>query len=122
MRFGGQTQRLFGESAYIRGDLDALESWDPRAFESHLESTWLVGEIGLDRRGDQRLQEKVLDELLSITSEGPWVLSIHSSGRQGAAPLNFYGAGLCSVPRSYIGSPAVKANLRPLLKSAATSQ
>lgn len=66
------------------GRPDALESWDPRAFESHLESTWLVGEIGLDRRGDQNLQEKVLDELLSITSEGPWVLSIHSSGRQGA--------------------------------------
>lgn len=63
------------------GRADALMAWDAAEFEAQLRRTYLVGEVGLDRRGPADLQTDVLRSLLERTADSPCILSIHSTGR-----------------------------------------
>jgi TatD DNase family protein len=62
----------------------ALSAFDPRRFRSTLRETCLIGEIGLDRRGDLERQRYVLSHILSAVQDQQVLLSLHSTGRTAA--------------------------------------
>ncbi|MDX3854226.1 TatD family hydrolase [Streptomyces sp. AK02-01A] len=62
----------------------ALSAFDPRRFHSTLRETCLIGEIGLDRRGDLERQRYVLSRILSAVQDQQVLLSLHSTGRTAA--------------------------------------
>jgi len=57
----------------------ALDDWDSDDFVKLLASTFLVGEIGLDRRGSRDQQLAILEQVLALSSGK--LVSVHSSGR-----------------------------------------
>ncbi|NOW00184.1 TatD DNase family protein [Isoptericola chiayiensis] len=59
----------------------ARAAWDAEQFKELIGSFALVGEIGLDRRGgDFPRQRSILKEILSVVSDEPVLVSVHSSG------------------------------------------
>jgi len=59
----------------------ARDGWNPEQFRVLLDSFALVGEIGLDDRGDNFAQQRsIFKELLTLVRGQPMLLSIHSSG------------------------------------------
>lgn len=59
----------------------ALDDYDEETFAKALPYFALIGEIGLDRRGDLQQQQAVLDSILGACHQQPVVLSMHSTGR-----------------------------------------
>ena len=59
----------------------ARDEWNPEQFRVLLDSFALVGEIGLDDRGDNFAQQRsIFKEILALVRDQPVLLSIHSSG------------------------------------------
>lgn len=63
------------------GKPDALADYDEETFKRAIAHFGLVGEVGLDRRGDKTLQQEVFESILRISAEQPVLISIHSTGR-----------------------------------------
>lgn len=63
------------------GRPEALARYDPRQFRCVASRFAAVGEVGLDRRGAQRKQEQVFDDVLKACAELPVLISVHSTGR-----------------------------------------
>lgn len=63
------------------GRADALADWNPADFERQLQDGYLVGEVGLDRRGPAELQTRVFRAVLERTSQSAALVSVHSVGR-----------------------------------------
>lgn len=61
----------------------ARTSYSPDKFRRLLPRFALVGEVGLDRRGDRGEQEQILSDVLDACTERPVLISIHSTGRVG---------------------------------------
>lgn len=61
----------------------ALNDFDQRQFRSTLQKTCLIGEVGLDRRGNLEQQRSVLAQILLAAQGEPVLLSLHSTGRTG---------------------------------------
>jgi TatD DNase family protein len=59
----------------------ALDDYDEVTFAKALPYFGLVGEVGLDRRGNLTQQRAVLDSILSVCQHEPVLLSLHSTGR-----------------------------------------
>lgn len=59
----------------------ALDEYDEGLFARAVPHFAVIGEIGLDRRGDQEKQRAVLKSILDVTHSEPVVLSLHSTGR-----------------------------------------
>jgi TatD DNase family protein len=67
----------------VRADREATarDGWNPEQFRVLLDSFSLVGEIGLDDRGDNFAQQRsIFKEILTLVRDQPVLLSIHSSG------------------------------------------
>ncbi|GAA3112791.1 TatD DNase family protein [Kribbella aluminosa] len=61
----------------------SLDKFDEETFRSSMSSFAVVGEVGLDRRGDQAAQHRVLSGVLRACSTEPVLISVHSTGRTG---------------------------------------
>jgi TatD DNase family protein len=61
----------------------ALATFDPVRFRVSLQQTCLIGEVGLDRRGDIERQQSVLTQILEASQDASVLLSLHSAGRTG---------------------------------------
>lgn len=59
----------------------AINDYDEEIFKRALPYFALIGEIGLDRRGDREQQRAVLDSILGLCQDEPVLLSLHSTGR-----------------------------------------
>ena len=59
----------------------ALKDFTPEDFMSTVGDAALIGEIGLDSRGDSDLQSRVFDAILIAIQPSPRLVSIHSTGR-----------------------------------------
>ncbi|MFF8036024.1 TatD family hydrolase [Streptomyces sp. NPDC016626] len=75
--------RLVWGSGAHPGLPEALTTFDPTQFRSSLQQTCLIGEVGLDRRGDLERQRTVLTKILEAAQDAPVLLSLHSTGRTG---------------------------------------
>lgn len=62
----------------------SVEGFDETAFAALISAFAVVGEVGLDRRGDQTAQRRVLDSVLQACSAEPVLISVHSAGRTSA--------------------------------------
>lgn len=60
---------------------EALGAYDENAFRRSLQYFSVVGEVGLDRRGDRAHQRAVFDSILGQCKGRPLLISIHSTGR-----------------------------------------
>lgn len=58
-----------------------IEQFNVDAFERSVEDFAVIGEIGLDRRGDRDAQNAVFRRILTAASDQPVLLSVHSTGR-----------------------------------------
>jgi TatD DNase family protein len=58
-----------------------VDSFDEDLFARALSGFALIGEVGLDRRGDSAAQSKVFRAVLSCATDQPVLLSVHSTGR-----------------------------------------
>lgn len=67
------------------GRADALHGFEHDRFVQLLKSFAVVGEVGLDKRGHADLQGSVFSRVLSLCSDQPVILSIHTAGRVNAA-------------------------------------
>lgn len=63
------------------GKPEALSEYDEETFQRAITHFALVGEVGLDRRGDKALQKTVFDSILKVSADKPVLMSIHSTGR-----------------------------------------
>jgi TatD DNase family protein len=63
------------------GKPDALVEYDEATFRRALDHFTLVGEVGMDPRGDRTLQREVFDSILGVCANQPVLISIHSTGR-----------------------------------------
>ncbi|MFF6880922.1 TatD family hydrolase [Streptomyces sp. NPDC012474] len=61
----------------------ALKAFNTQQFRTTLQQTCLIGEVGLDRRGNFETQRSVLAQILAAARDEPVILSVHSSGRTG---------------------------------------
>lgn len=59
----------------------SIESFSAAAFTSALDSFVLVGEVGLDRRGNLEAQAAALNNVLCACQDKPVLISVHSTGR-----------------------------------------
>lgn len=59
----------------------SVAGFDEPAFTSAVEAFAVVGEVGLDRRGDQAQQHRVLSAVLLACSTQSVLISVHSTGR-----------------------------------------
>jgi TatD DNase family protein len=62
----------------------ALAQFDVERFRRLVRKTALVGEVGLDRRGDQGRQSTVFESILQECRDQPILISVHSTGRTAA--------------------------------------
>jgi TatD DNase family protein len=60
---------------------ESLAEYDEDTFRRAITHFGLVGEVGLDRRGDKALQREVFDSILRVSADQPVLISIHSTGR-----------------------------------------
>ncbi|ROR38182.1 TatD family hydrolase [Kitasatospora cineracea] len=83
--FAGRRQdsTLVWGSGVHPGVAAALRDFQPQQFSSTLRTHCLIGEVGLDRRGDLQRQTQVLTEVLAAAKDEPVLLSLHSTGRTG---------------------------------------
>ncbi|HEY9411198.1 MAG TPA: TatD family hydrolase [Jiangellaceae bacterium] len=58
-----------------------VANFDGDAFERAVASFALIGEVGLDRRGDSASQTEMFRRVLQVASGQPVLLSVHSTGR-----------------------------------------
>ncbi len=58
-----------------------IEQFDGDAFELSIADFAIIGEIGLDRRGDPNAQSAMFGRILAAASGQPVLLSVHSTGR-----------------------------------------
>lgn len=63
------------------GKPEALAAYDEDTFRRALNHFTLVGEVGMDRRGDRALQREVFDSILTVCTNRHVLISIHSTGR-----------------------------------------
>lgn len=63
------------------GVADALGEFDEATFRRAVDYFAVVGEVGLDRRGDRDRQHEVFETVLRVCRDQPVLLSIHSTGR-----------------------------------------
>ncbi|PJM91340.1 TatD family hydrolase [Streptomyces sp. CB01373] len=75
--------RLVWGSGAHPGVPEALDAFDLKKFRASLQHSCLVGEIGLDRRGNLEQQRTVLAQILRAAHDQPVLLSLHSTGRTG---------------------------------------
>ena len=61
----------------------ALRDFQAQEFRSTVRTHCLIGEVGLDRRGDLQRQTQVLTDVLAAVKDEPVLLSLHSTGRTG---------------------------------------
>lgn len=59
----------------------SISSFNAVAFASALDSFAVVGEVGLDRRGDLEAQASVFSDVLRACKNQPVLISVHSAGR-----------------------------------------
>lgn len=59
----------------------SIASFDAAAFAAALDSFAVVGEVGLDRRGDLEAQGRVFSDVLRACQDQPVLISVHSTGR-----------------------------------------
>lgn len=59
----------------------SIASFNAAAFASALDSFAVVGEVGLDRRGDLEAQGRVFSDVLLACQGRPVLISVHSTGR-----------------------------------------
>lgn len=82
VRPGGATSsRLIWGLGVHPGVPRSVDSFSPAAFSSALESFAIVGEVGLDRRGDLESQAHVFSDVLRACRDKPVLISVHSTGR-----------------------------------------
>lgn len=67
------------------GKPDALAEYDEATFRRAIDHFALIGEVGLDSRGNQQLQRTVFDSILRVAAHQPILISIHSTGRTAEA-------------------------------------
>lgn len=63
------------------GVADALDEFDEATFRRAVDYFAVVGEVGLDRRGDRDTQREVFEAVLRVCRDQPVLLSVHSTGR-----------------------------------------
>ncbi|WP_244929265.1 TatD family hydrolase [Nocardioides sp. W7] len=63
------------------GRPDALDAYNAGTFTRALNYFTLVGEVGMDRRGDRTRQREVFDSILTACTNRTVLISIHSTGR-----------------------------------------
>ncbi|KQZ75556.1 TatD family hydrolase [Nocardioides sp. Root151] len=63
------------------GKPDALAAYNEDTFTRAVDYFTLVGEVGMDRRGDRTRQREVFDSILTACTNRPVLISIHSTGR-----------------------------------------
>lgn len=63
------------------GKPDALAAYTDDTFRRALDYFTLVGEVGMDRRGDRTRQRAVFDSILTTCAGRSVLISIHSTGR-----------------------------------------
>ena len=63
------------------GKPDALAAYNDNTFRRALDYFTLVGEVGMERRGDRVRQREVFDSILTACADRPVLISIHSTGR-----------------------------------------
>lgn len=59
----------------------ALSQFNDQVFESILPQFALIGEVGLDRRGDKGVQADVFRKILRAAADQTVLISVHSAGR-----------------------------------------
>ncbi|MDQ1033454.1 TatD DNase family protein [Streptomyces umbrinus] len=75
--------RLVWGSGVHPGVPEALDAFDLEQFRATLRHSCLIGEVGLDRRGNLERQRTVLAQILNAARDQPVLLSLHSTGRTG---------------------------------------
>lgn len=75
--------RLVWGSGVHPGVPEALDAFDLQQFRATLRHSCLIGEVGLDRRGNLERQRTVLAQILQVARDQPVLLSLHSTGRTG---------------------------------------
>lgn len=63
------------------GKPDALAAYNDDTFRRALDYFSLVGEVGMDRRGDRTQQREVFESILTACTNRTVLISIHSTGR-----------------------------------------
>ncbi len=66
------------------GSEQTVTQFDGDAFAKAVAQFAVIGEVGLDRRGDKLKQTVILQHVLQAVSDQPVLLSVHSTGRCGA--------------------------------------
>lgn len=77
-RTNPQTGLLWGVGVHP-GVPAALSQWSHRRFAAAVEQTVLIGEVGLDRRGDDATQRVIFEDILRTAPAA--LISVHSTGR-----------------------------------------
>ncbi|MGV9625201.1 TatD family hydrolase [Streptomyces sp. NPDC003487] len=75
--------RLVWGSGVHPGVPEALDAFDRQLFRATLRNSCLIGEVGLDRRGNLERQRTVLAQILHAAQDEAVLLSLHSTGRTG---------------------------------------
>ncbi|MBA4023871.1 MAG: TatD family deoxyribonuclease [Gordonia sp.] len=66
------------------GVAQTVAQFDSEILERAVSQFALIGEVGLDRRGDQTAQKAMFQSVLRAASSQPVLLSVHSTGRRTA--------------------------------------
>jgi len=79
---GATSPRVVWSAGTHPGDVGALSRFRVAELAALIDLVAVVGEVGLDRRGERSDQGRVFDEILEVTSARPVILSVHSTGRR----------------------------------------